>query len=290
MYAHFQRNRTTTSIFADNNGLPIVYIIRRKKAITQRHDSKGKSTSSSTSLPCPKSSGVAQFIASTSRPRNAITDDKKRDKKSESGSRKIELLKDNMYLLNQALSSVQDKDDDLDSDSDSESQNDDGSLFSSTSLPTSSELAQFIVSTSRPRNATTDDKKGGKKGESGARKRELLKDNMHMLNQDLSVQDRDDALDSDSESESESDDGSLSSSTSLPTSLHSRNSLPPLYVRETPLPTDDKKWGKKGESGAIGRDSFLKHDIDTLNQALSVLDMDDDSDSDSESESDGVEV
>jgi hypothetical protein len=247
MYAHFQQNRTTPSNFADNDGLPIVYTIRRIKAVTQRHNSVGKSTSSSTSLPCSKSSGLAQFIASTSRSRNAITDDKRRDKKRESGFRKRELLKDNMDLLNQALS-VLDKDDDLDSDGESESESDEGSLFSSTSLPTSSELAQFIVSTSRPRYAITDDKKEDEKRESGARKKELLKDDMHMFSQALSVLDKDDDLDSDSESESEGDDGSLFSSTSLPTSPHSRNPLPPLYVRETPPPTT--KGDIKVESGA----------------------------------------
>jgi hypothetical protein len=76
--------------------------------------------------------------------------------------------------------------------------------FSSTSLPKSSGFSQFIVSTSCPRNAITDDNKEDKKGEEiGSLKRELLKDNMHMLNQALSLLDTDD--DSDSESESEDD-------------------------------------------------------------------------------------
>jgi hypothetical protein len=113
-----------TSIFADNTGLPIVSTKRRKEFITQKTDSLGKLIFSSTRL--PKFSGLTQFTVSTPRPRNAIVDDNKEEKKvEESASLKRELLKDNMHMLNQALALL-DTDDDSDSESESE---DDYSLF-----------------------------------------------------------------------------------------------------------------------------------------------------------------
>jgi hypothetical protein len=119
-----QRNHIMTFIFADNTGIPIVPTKRIIEAIPQKTDSLGNLTFPSTSL--PKSSGLSQFIVSTSRPRNAIIDDNKEEKKGEEGaSLKRELLKDNMYMLNQALALL-DTDDDSDSESESE---DDYSLF-----------------------------------------------------------------------------------------------------------------------------------------------------------------
>jgi hypothetical protein len=114
-----------TSIFADNTELPIVYTKRIIEATTKQTDSLGKLTFSSTSV--PKSSGLSQFIVSTSRPKNAIIDDdNKEDKKGEAGaSLRRELLKDNMHMLNQALALLE-TDDDSDSESESE---DDDSLF-----------------------------------------------------------------------------------------------------------------------------------------------------------------
>jgi hypothetical protein len=113
-----------TSIFADNTGLPIVSTKRRMEAITQKHDSLRKLTLS-TSL--PKSSGIPQFVVSNSRPRHAIAKDNKEDKNGEEGgSLKTELLKDNMYMLNQALSLL--AMDDYSDSSESESE-DDYSLF-----------------------------------------------------------------------------------------------------------------------------------------------------------------
>jgi hypothetical protein len=107
-----------TSIFADNTGLPIVSTERRREVITQKTDSLGKLTLSSTRL--PKFSGLSQFIVSTSHSINAIIDDNKEDKKGEEvGSLKRELLKDNMHMLNQALAFL-DTDDDSDSESESE--------------------------------------------------------------------------------------------------------------------------------------------------------------------------
>ncbi len=114
-----------TSIFDDNTGLPIVSTKRRIKVNANTNDSLGKLTLPSNSL--SKSFILSQFIVSTSRPRNAITDDNKEGKQGEKGcAGKRELLMDNMDMMNQSLYYQMDMDDDSDSESESE---DDESLF-----------------------------------------------------------------------------------------------------------------------------------------------------------------
>jgi hypothetical protein len=120
-----------TSILADNTELPTVSTKRGLESITsctRTNDSLGKVTFASTSL--PRYSGIPEFVVSTSRPRYAIiTNDTKKDETTaeDSCSVRRELLKDNMEMLNQALS-LMDMDDASDSDSESESE-DDESLF-----------------------------------------------------------------------------------------------------------------------------------------------------------------
>jgi hypothetical protein len=109
-----------TSIFTYNTGFPTVSTKRRRSRVnTGANNSLGKLTSPSTSL--PKYFTLSQSSVSTSRPRNAITDDNKEGKKREEGcSVKRELLMDNMNMISQSLNSLPDMDDDSDSESESE--------------------------------------------------------------------------------------------------------------------------------------------------------------------------
>jgi hypothetical protein len=108
-----------SSIYADKTGFPTVSD-KRRRFIEDMNNSLGKLTCSLSTSSLPRPFTLSQSSVSTSRPRNAITDDNKEGKKGEEGcSVKRELLMDNMNMISQSLNSLP-WDDDSYSESESE--------------------------------------------------------------------------------------------------------------------------------------------------------------------------